>query len=63
MRDRNNPLEMSRDKQGQPKQEQEEITSASIKNAHATGDGAIEKSDEVLLKPEEEDASAKRENY
>ena len=44
-------------------QEQEEITSASIKNAHATGDGAIEKSDEVLLKPEEDDASTKRENY
>lgn len=63
MRDRNNPLEPLRDKQGEPMQEQEEITSASIKNAHATGDGAIEKSDEVLLKPEEDDESTKRENY
>ncbi len=27
-----------------------EITSASIKNAHATGDGAVQKSDELLPK-------------
>lgn len=63
MTDRNKPLEPLRENEGQSLPDKEEITSSSIKNAHATGDGAIEKSDEVLLKPDEDEESSKRENY
>lgn len=54
---------MKRDEEktkNQPTQERQnqdaEITSASVENAHATGDGAVKKTDELL--PAEDDESS-----
>jgi|GEM_PF-4407088 len=56
--------ETTDDNAGKPNTNDQEITSASVKNASATGDGAVQKTDEFI--PQEDDKPAKvrnNENY
>jgi hypothetical protein len=43
--------------------EKNKITSASIKNAHATGDGAVQKSDELITQKDKEELNNDTNTY
>lgn len=46
-----------------PPSSEENITSASVENAHATGDGAVKKTDELLLSENNEETSTNTPPY
>ena len=62
MKDDPNMNGRRREQDRTPPADQEEITSSSIQNAHASGDGAIQKADEDLLASQEDD-EINKENY
>ena len=49
--------------EARPGNNMQEITSDMIENAHASGDGALEKDDENIFRREEDDKQTEQGNY